>query len=214
MANLNLNIEEEIVVLKKYHLSPAELFLLRLLLIAQDDIEDNNGLPSIYNYLELDEECRGSFLGTLLSLQDKGIILKSYKMPKPGDKISNFGDFIFEIPINKNVTKQIYKSAYEMGVEMFNHYPQWGIINGKSVALRSVAKKFNSLEDAYRFYGKSIGWNPERHKEIIELLDWAKENEVINFSISTFLINHSWLDLQDMRDGKVSNVTIDSFTDI
>ena len=54
--------------------------------------------------------------------------------------------------------------------------------------------------------------NPD--KEIIKLVDWAKQNNAINFSLCNFLINHSWLDLQAMKDGKVNNITFDSFTDI
>lgn len=205
MANLNFSQNEEIVVLRKYNLNPTELFTLRLLLIAQDDEEDTN----LYDFLSLGDDCTTGFRNCLESLQEKGIILKSYKIPESGSTIS-----VYDIPINKTVTKGLYKSAFEMGVELFEHYPQWGMINGRAIALRSVAKKFNSLEDAYRFYGKSIGWNIEKHKEIIELLDWAKDKEIINFSLSTFLINNGWLDLQSMKEGKVSNVGFDSYTDI
>ena len=203
--NLNLNINEEIVFLKKYNLNPTELFILRLLLLAQDDEEET----SLYDYLSLPKECRGSFKDNIISLQEKGIILKSYKLPNIGDSID-----VYSIPINKNAIKGLYKSAFEMGNELFEHYPQWGYIQGQSVALRSVARKFNSLEDSFRFYGKSINWNIEKHKEIIKLVDWAKQNNAINFSLCNFLINHSWLDLQAMKDGKVNNITFDSFTDI
>ena len=38
---------------------------------------------------------------------------------------------------------------------------------------------FDSLEEAYFRYGKSIKWNEERHNQIIELVRWAKDNNII-----------------------------------
>ena len=75
--------------------------------------------------------------------------------------------------------KDFYKCSFELGKELFEIYPMFGIINGETVGIRSVSKKFDSLEDFYRFYGKSIRWNPDKHKEILELVEWAKENNIL-----------------------------------
>ena len=202
----NLSIENEIAILNKYRLNPTELFVLRLILLAQDDEENS----SLYDYLALPEDCKGNFRETLISLQNKGIILKSYKIPESGTTIES----IYEIPINKNSIKSFYKAAFVLGNELYEHYPQFGTINGRSFPLRSVAKKFNSLEDAFRIYGKSINWNTETHKHILELIDWAKDRDVLNMTLASFIVNHSWRDLEAMKEGNADNLRIDSFIDI
>lgn len=142
----------------------------------------------------------------LVSLQEKGVILKSYQIPKAGE--------IFDphaISINKNFIKSLYKSSFEIGKELFDSYPQFGNINGNVIPLRTVAKKFDSLEQAYFKYGKAIGFDPDRHRVIIELVTWAKENNILNCSLASFIINEGWHDLQALRDGKdAANINYDA----
>lgn len=88
-----------------------------------------------------------------------------------------------------------------MGKELFEEYPQFGYIQGNMVPLRTVAKKFDSLEDAYNKYGKAINHNYEVHKKIIELVKWAKENNILNMSLASFIVNNSWVDLEALKDG-------------
>ena len=97
-----------------------------------------------------------------------------------------------EIPFNQNFLKDYYRSSFEMGTELFDVYPQFGNINGKIVSLRGIASKFNSLEDAYRVYAKTIHYKDNIHKEIIELVKWAKENEILNQSFASFIINRAF----------------------
>ena len=78
------------------------------------------------------------------------------------------------------------------------------------VPLRSVARKFDSLEDCYFKYGRAINWNPEKHNQIIELVKWAKENNIINCSLASFVINHGWIDLEALKNGDNVNINYDN----
>ena len=82
-------------------------------------------------------------------------------------------------------------------------------IEGKVVGLRGISKKFDSLEDFYRFYGKAIKWDPKIHQRIIDLLNWEQNNNIgfLNMTILSFVIDHRWEALQDIKDGKLNNVT-------
>lgn len=84
------------------------------------------------------------------------------------------------------------------------------VINGSPTSIRSVSKKFNSLEDFYRFYGKSINWNPQKHEQIIELVKWGAENNVINCTLCNFVIDHKWEILEAMRNGEMGNTNFDA----
>ena len=108
-----------------------------------------------------------------------------------------------EIPFNKNFLKCLAKSSFEMGKELREHYPRFRNINGCLTSMLGVSKKFNSLEDAYRTYGKKIHWNKELHKKIIDLLDWEAntDNGIINYSLATFIVDEKWEDLEALKNG-------------
>lgn len=199
MKQLELN--EELILMEKYKLTPTELFAVKMILLAQDNEDEY-----IFKFNNILNELNVKFRDILISLQNKSIILKSYKIPKEGEVLE-----LEDIEINKIFIKNYYKASFELGKELFDIYPMFGDIGGNIISLRTVSKKFNSLEDFYRFYGKSIRWNPNTHKEIIELIKWAKENTTfINCSISSFCINQMWNELKALKDGQLININYDS----
>lgn len=207
MKNLTLTLKDEIALLDKYRITPNELMFIRTLLILQDEgdpynEEENEKL--FQSYIESLYSC-GIRVGEILqSLREKGLILKSYN---PG-KVGNFNPY--EIPINKPFIKALYKSSYEMGKELFSVYPQSTTINNNIVTLRNVSRHFNSLEECFRRYGKAIGWNQEKHNHIIELINWAKEYDMLKQSLSSFVINNAWLDLEALKEGDKLNMNLDA----
>lgn len=202
MKHLTLTLEEEVCLLDKYGLTPNELLVVRILLILQDDGEEQLFQKLMVTLKHINLPLRE----VLEQLQKKEIILKSYKIPKSGEKFDPYA-----IPINKNFIKALYKSSFEMGRELFDSYPQFGNINGNLIPLRGISKKFDSLEQAYFKYGKSIGFNPEKHKTIIELVDWARENNILNCSLASFIVNEGWHDLNALKNnGDVANINYDA----
>lgn len=196
-------IDEEIELLLKYKLSPNELFVIKSILLLQEGYTENY----LGKFLQIPEKDRGDFRAIIQSLQDKGIILKTYKIPNKGEKFNPL-----EIPVNKMFFNNIVKSSYELGKELFENYPMFCTINGALVSIRGVSKKFNSLEDFFRAYGKAIHWNVETHNHIIDLLKWEKEHGVhfINFSLATFLIDQKWNELEALRNGELTNFNYDT----
>lgn len=201
MKNLTLNLEEEISILSKYKITPNELTFIKTLLILQD--EENEDL--FKDYIESLYVCNVKLREVLISLQKKEIILKSYKIPSEGESFDPYS-----IPFNKNFIKSLYKSSFELGKELFEIYPQMTVINGSLVTLRGVSKHFDSLEACYFRYGKAIGWNQERHEKVLDLIKWAKERDIIKQSLSSFVINNSWLDLEAIRNGDSGNYNFDT----
>ena len=165
------------------------------------------GYPEDYllRYLKLPE--KEDFRTTLVNLQNKGIILKSYEIPKKGETFDPE-----EIQINKAFFKTVYRSGFDLGKELFDTYPMFTNIEGKVVGLRGISKKFDSLEDFYRFYGKAIKWDPKIHQRIIDLLNWEQNNNIgyINFSIASFVIEHKWEELEALKDGKIVNTNFET----
>lgn len=201
MKILTLNLEDEISILSKYGITPNELMFIRTLLILQD--EGNEDLFA--KYLQSLVDSGFKIRDVILCLQEKEVILKSYKIPKEGEEFDPY-----TIPLNKNFVKVLYKCSFEMGKELFEEYPQFGSVQGNIVGLRSISKKFDSLENAYFRYGKSIGWNPERHNHIVELVKWAKEHNIINYTLASFIVDQRWLELEALRSGNMANIDYDS----
>ena len=155
-----------------YNLTFDEFFLIYMTLLARDEEGHaeyiskwfsnggNNRLKDLFN-----------------SLKEKGIIHKSYN-----PEVYNPNDVEF----NKNFIKGWYKQSGEMGQELFDKYPSYVEIKGRLYSLKNISKKFYSLDEFYFYYSASIGHNPEKHKEVIELLKWAKEKNLINFNILEF----------------------------
>ena len=194
MRKYDYSIDEEIAILEKYRLQPNELFVVKTILLLQQGYPENY----LFRFLQIPEEDRGDFRSILIGLQNKNIINKSYKIPDKGEEFSPD-----EIPINKVFMNNLFKASFDMGVELLEHYPMFGEINGAIVSLKGISSKFNSLEDFFRFYGKQIRWNQETHDKIIELLDWEQNNEInfINQSLGSFVINNGWNELEALKNG-------------
>lgn len=192
------NIDEQLVLMEKYRITSDELLFLTVLLLLQDGEGD---YTFISQYLSLPTDCRNGIRESLISLQNKEIITKAYKVPNVGEK------FVPEdVTINKNFVKNFYRCSFDMGKELFEVYPMFGIINGEPVGIRSVSKKFDSLEDFYRYYGKTISWKPEKHEYIMELVKWAKEKNFLVTTLANFVIDHKWEELEALRSGEIANI--------
>ena len=174
----------------KYGLTADELYLIRLIFLAQDGHEE---------YLnKFFKECSlGSpILALLTSLQQKGVINKSYTIPPQGT--------VFEpkdVEFNKQIIKGFLQHSEDMGMELFQAYPAMTVINGKTFSLRNIAKFYKSFDDFTFAYGKEIKFDPIKHQEILDILEWAKENNLVHSGLGDFIISRRWLDYQEMRDG-------------
>lgn len=205
LKNLTLTLEEEILLLDKYRLIPAELFLVRVLLILQD--ENNEEL--FLSYIKTLKQAGVNLRDLLLSLQEKEVLLKSCKIAKKGEEFDPYS-----LQLNKNFVKNLYKCSFTLGKELFEEYPAFAIINNSYTSLRGVSKHFNSLEDAYVRYGKSIKWNPDIHNEILELVKWAKEHNMLNMSLGSFIVNNGWHDLKAIMNGDAGNINFDTIKEL
>lgn len=204
MKKLTIDIDEEINLLSFYGLNPNELMFIKTILFLQDGDESLFG-----KYIGVLKKSNVDIRQLIEILQNKGIISKSYKIPPKGQPFEPN-----DIPISKTFIKSLYKSSLELGKELFDAYPQFAVINNTYVPIRSVAKHFNSLEDAYFRYSKIIKNDPEVHNNIIDLVKWGNENNLICQSLSSFIINNAWLDLEAMRDGADTNYNYDTMREL
>lgn len=197
----NLELIQQLSFCEKYGINPNELLLLEIILLTQE----GDSPEIVKSYLSSRLCARGSFMESLQGLYNSGIINKSYKIPGKGENVN-----LLDIPLNKNIIKDFHKCSFEMGKELWEVYPKFGFINGSPVGIRSISKKFDSPEDFFQYYGRSIRWKPELHNHIIELINWGKENNIICTTLANFIIDKKYEELEAIRDGDVLNINYDS----
>lgn len=185
---MNISIEKEINFMIDYQLSGDEMLLLKLVYLTQEG--KDSYLKKYFtnvNVLDIREN--------LLSLQNKGIINKSYTIPEKGTLFKPN-----DVVLNKNVIKQLYKASQELGLELFEAYPAFTTINGKVFSLRNISKKFNSFDEFCLCYGESINFNKDKHEEILNIIEEAKEENLINNGLCSFVIDRQWETIKIMKD--------------
>ncbi len=196
----HLELKQQLIFCDKYNITPNELLLMEIILIAQegDDPEIVN------NYFVAKPTARGFTREMLIRLQEVGIINKSYKIPSKGEQLN-----IHDIQFNKTIIKDFYKCSFELGKELFEAYPISTVVNGSEYKLRRISKKFDSLEDAYRAYGKAIRWKPETHKQILQLLENGKNTNYNFTNLGDFIVDNDWVNMEAIeKDGITSTSNI------
>ena len=195
------DINSKIVFMNRYNLTAEELFVVELLLIAiQEDqpqyLVDYYSLPFPKTELRV----------MLENLQNKQIILKSYKIPAAGTKLD-----VSTIPLNANFLHNYRKASGELGQELFSTYPNYALIQGVETPLRNYGKKFNTEADFYFQYGRSIGWNTTKHQEVLDLINWSKENGGfgLNMNIGDFVISKMWESIKEYKESGRSALSFD-----
>ena len=184
--------------MRDYKLNPTELFVIKVILLAQD---------GDYTHLQqFNEIFNGQLRLVLESIQSKGIVVKAYKIPKEGTL------FIPEdVQFNQNFLKRYYRSAFEMGEELFYTYPLSATVNGVMYNLRSFSKRFDSEQQAFQKYARNIKNNPELHQQILDDIRWGIENQYQGFTtLDRFIIDRGWEFLHAMRNGEGTNLNLEA----
>jgi hypothetical protein len=186
-----LSLEEEINIYKNSNLTPTELFVLRLLFLAMD-----GNLKPLENYLSGISDGKSLLRQVLVSLKEKKILNSTFKVPDPGQSF-----IIKDLPINKNFLKMYLRESNEIGKEFFDAYPPFININGKIVSIRNFTKAgLYSFEEFCLYYAKSIKNCAVKHEYILDILEFAKANNLINYTLVEFLSSKKWEEIEYIRD--------------
>lgn len=185
--NSNLSLNEEINICINNNLTPSELFILRLLFLAQD------GEPSyIVNYLNNTDNAKHLLITVLTSLQSKGIILSGFKIPEEGQSLK-----FTEIPINKNFVKRYIRESNQLGKEIFDLYPPFMTINGRMASIKNITKAgLFSIDDFCLYYSKQIKLSGVTHDRVIEALKFGIEHNLIRYSLLEFISSQKWNEIE------------------
>lgn len=186
-----ISLNEEINIYLNSGLTPTELFIVRLIFLAID-----GDTQPLKKYLNGVPNGKIVFKSVLTSLKEKKVILSTFNIPEEGESL-NFKN----IPFNKNFLKMYIRESNDLGKEFFDAYPPFININGKLVSIRNFTKAdLFSFEDFCLFYAKSIKSSGITHERILELLKFARESNIIHYSIIEFIASRKWEEIQYIQE--------------
>lgn len=187
MQQFKLSLKEEINIYINSGLTPTELFIVRMLFLAVDGEPD-----MLINYLSNVSNGKELFRQVLESLQNKKVILASFKLPREGE-VLNYKN----IPFNKNFLKMYVRESNEMGKELFDAYPPFININGKLCSIKNFTRAgLFTFDEFCLYYAKAIKSAGITHDRVMEALEFGKENNLINYSILEFIASHKWVEIE------------------
>lgn len=191
MQNFELSLKEEINIYINSNLTPTELFILRLLFLAID------GDPQLlFNYLSNISNGKQLLRSVLISLMEKKVINSTFKIPSEGETL-NFKN----IPLNKNFIKMYIRESNEIGKEFFDAYPPFININGKLCSIKNFTKaNLYSFDEFCLFYAKQLKSTAATHQRVMEALEFAKEQNLINYTILEFISSKKWEEIEYIRN--------------
>ena len=173
---VNLSFQEELDILIDSQLTATELFVIRLIYLACDDKPE-----FLKNYISSLGINGKSFLRQVLeSLLNKKVINSTFVLPKEGEALN-----VKNIPFNKNFLKKYIRESNQLGNELFEAYPPFITINGKLCSIKNISKAgLLSFEQFSIFYAKAIKSASVTHERVMNALEFAKENNLINYTIN------------------------------
>lgn len=174
MQHFELSLKEEINIYINSNLTPTELFVLRLLFLAIDGNQ-----TFLINYITNISNGKELLRSVLQSLINKKVINSTFKVPQEGESL-NYKN----IPFNKNFIKMYLRESNEIGKEFFDAYPPFININGKLCSIKNFTKAgLFSFEEFCVFYAKQIKNSNATHERVMDNLLFAKEHNLINYTI-------------------------------
>lgn len=185
-----------------YHLSAEEYLFVYMVFLCQR--EENNGSGHTIYFVTWYQQCDGEnkLHDIFVSLKQKGIIEKDCNPTGPQD-----------IVFTNSFIKGFLRHSDILGQELWNEYPDYKIIGGERIRWKNITGGYSKLQgqdDFFFFYGKEINHDLKLHNKIIELVKWAKQNNLIHFSIREFVASHKWEELERLQQEGNIGGTVDS----
>ena len=120
----------------------------------------------------------------LRDLEDRGYVINK------NVKLETYPD-MYEV--TKKFKDGIYEEQVTMWEEFLKTYPQWIFIEGKRLPAQS-----GNLDELRTIYFAKIGKSTKKHKEIIDLLIYASDHDLINMGIDKWIRGEQWRGIQQI----------------
>jgi len=198
MYKLNIDLERKLEIMAKHELTAEEWLFIELLFIAED-------FPELL--LKYFNECKKEQIPRqiLLNLKDKKVLPSNFHIPSEGESFDPT-----QIEFSKTFLNNYFKNSFEAGWELFEAYPEYCQNADRLFPARNITKNgYNDENDLFAKYNKAIQYKVENHREVMELLHWAKEQKLLTYGIVEYIVTRKWLAHKALREsGEINNMQL------
>lgn len=198
MYKINIDLERKLAIMAKHELNAEEWLMIELLFVADDNPQL---LMKYFNECKKDKIPRQ----ILLDLKDKKVFASSYKIPGEGESFDPT-----QIEFSKTFTNNYFKESFDAGWELWESYPEYMQGTDRLYPARNITKNgYNDENDFFAKYNKAIQYKAENHEEVLELLEWAKSQKLIQYGIVEYVVGRKWLAHKKLREsGEINNMQL------
>lgn len=193
--------DKELEILEKFSLDANEWYLIRCLFLSKYE-----GLNNYLIHFVTKSLPKGALRQMLVTLKEKRILSKKYKVPKEGEQF-----IVKDLEFHEPFLNKYFKTSNEMGRELFDAYPSYLVMNdGTFLPARNLVSKvvFKDQNAFFIFYCKQIKYNIQKHEQIMKALEFAKSNDLIRSGIVEYVVSEKYEDhIRTMTDGHGDFVT-------
>lgn len=133
-------------------------------------------------------ERNGFDIDELSDLEDRGYLLNK-------NRDGEFQTDMYEI--TDKFLNEIYRNEDVMWKEVIDTYPMWIYIEGKRVSAQST--DLDALKEVYLKKIKRAGGT---HKKIVDLIEYAKSNDLIEMGIDKWVRGEQWKPIEKIKKEK------------
>jgi len=184
-------------LIEKLKVDPYQLFLLKMMFEAEE-----NRIP-IYKTAGKLKKIGMLDLDALADLVTRDVVIDYNKTGISGPAESFIDDYELSPKALRLMTTSFLKAR-----ELMKNYPRLLEINGKKYNIVNIGEAELSLS-----YQKNLEITETEHEEVLELLEWGKENKCVNIGLKKFAETQYWLTLKEMKEngtqGIVGSVSIE-----
>lgn len=191
MYKLSIDLDRKLEVMCKHTLNAEQWLFIELLWTY------NDGRPEyMFKYFN---ECAKTTVprDTLQALKDKKILASDYEVPGPDEEFEPD-----QVEFSKTFINNYFKLSFEAGQELWDLYPEYcqGSTSKLLIARSLTTKGFNDHEALFQKYLKNIQYKVTNHLQVLEILAWAKEQQLLTFGIAEYVVSRKWNDHIALRD--------------
>lgn len=198
MYKLNIDLERKLEIMAKHQLTAEEWLFIELLFVADD-------FPQLL--MKYFNECKKDKIPRqiLLDLKDKKVLASSFHIPSEGESFDPT-----QIEFSKSFINNYFKNSFEAGWELFEAYPEYCQNADRLYPARNITKNgYNDENDLFAKYNKAIQYKIENHREVMDLLHWAKEQKLLTYGIVEYIVTRKWLAHKELREsGEINNMLL------
>jgi hypothetical protein len=190
-----INLSKYIAVLTHFKINANQFLLCYLLYVDEKENGSfNKNAKPIANLWKYTTQAVPWKKTEINDLVEKGLLkdANDHQTSNP-DLLEVTDKFKTHVFIHADAFDQLFE-AYPTLIDNFNNP------NGPKIKLKVC--KIGELKKLYLSKVKS----KTKHKHIMSLIEWAKENDEINFNFDNFIRGELWRTLQEIKDGGTTTI--------